>query len=57
MKTLKLADLLYSLDGEEVYIEDEDGVTHEIDLEERDEVFDGWDTAYPKHIIIKKKSE
>lgn len=55
MKTSELADLLYTLDSEDVYIEDENGVTHEIALEERDEIFDGWDTVYPKHIVLKKK--
>lgn len=57
MKTLELADLLYALDSKEVYIEDEDGMLYEIAFEERDEMFDGWDTVYPKHIVLKRKNE
>ena len=41
-------------DVEEVYIEI-DGVEYEFTVEERPEVFDGFDTVYPAHIALVKK--
>lgn len=54
MKTLELAELLYNSDSEKIFIEGEDGILYEIEAAEREEQFDGWDTVYPKHLVLKK---
>lgn len=40
---------------EEVLLEDESGQLWDFELEIQDEIFDGWDTAYPAVIKIKKR--
>ena len=39
---------------EEVFVEI-DGVEYDLEIEEREETFDGFDTVYPSHIVIKPK--
>ena len=56
---MNLCDLVSYLtehdDVEDVLLEDEDGILCELDVDLKDEVFDGWDTVYPKTIIIRKQ--
>lgn len=54
MKRLKLIELLSSFDVDEVFIEIEDW-EHDIEVEERDEVFDGFDEVFPAHLVLKPK--
>ena len=49
-----LIELLSDASEEEVYIEDEEGVQYDIEVERQDETFDGFYTAYPACIVLKK---
>lgn len=42
-------------DTEEIFIKDEDGTLYDIEVERQDEIFDGFETAYPPAIILTKK--
>lgn len=47
MKIYELVNILENRNPyEEVYIETEDGVMHEIGIQEREETFDGLETVY-----------
>ncbi len=54
MKKSDLIDLLYSFDEEEVFLEI-DEYEFDLDVELRDEVFDGFDEVFPSHLVIKPK--
>ena len=54
MNKSDLIELLYSMDEEEVYIE-VDGIQYDIEVEQREEVFDGFDTVYPASLSLKPK--
>lgn len=54
MKISELIERLYSADEEEVLIEIDDTL-YEIEFGHIEESFDGWDTAYPATLTIKKK--
>lgn len=58
MKIYELIERLYS-DGseEEVYIMDDDGTLWDIVPEHVDESFDGFETAYPAAVGLKRKRE
>lgn len=55
MKKSELINILSSSEEEEVFVVDEDGWEHDIEIEHKDEVFDGFYTAYPACIVIKAK--
>lgn len=54
MNKSELIELLSRYDGEEVYIEDEDGIEYDFTVEPKEESFDGFYTAFPTHINLKK---
>lgn len=54
MKKSELINLLYSYEEDEVFIEIED-FEWDIKLEQREQIFDGFDEVYPAHLVIKKK--
>ena len=56
MKKLELIKLLSSASEEEVFIEIDD-TQYEIAIGHCDEVFDGFDTAYPACLVLKPKVE
>lgn len=56
MDKSELIAILYSMDEEEVYIEIDD-IQYEIEIGQRDEVFDGFDTVYHASISLKPKEE
>lgn len=56
MKKSELIRLLYSCSEEEVYIKNpNDGVLDEIEIEQIEETFDGFDTFNPACIALKIK--
>lgn len=56
MKTSDLIKLLSSANEEEVFIEIDD-TQYEIAIGHCEEVFDGFDTAYPACLVLKPKIE
>ncbi len=52
MKKSELIERLLSIDADEVYILDGD-YEYDIELEEHDDMFDGFDTVYPARITLK----
>ena len=53
MNKSQLIELLSRMDGEEVYIEHSDGVEYDFTVEQKEETFDGFYTAFPAHINLK----
>lgn len=57
MNKSELIERLLSIDADEVYVLDGD-YEYDIELEEHDDMFDGFDTVYPARITLKaSKSE
>ena len=56
MTKSELINLLSLYDEDEVFIEIDD-VEHDIQLEQREEMFDGFDEVFPAHLVLKKKIE
>lgn len=56
MRKSDLLALLYSMDEEEVLIE-EDEVLYEIEVSAVEESFDGFDTVYPGAVVLKAKKK
>jgi hypothetical protein len=53
MEKSVLIEQLSNYDGEEVYIEDSDGIERDFTVELKEETFDGFYSAYPAHINLK----
>ena len=53
MEKSVLIEQLSNYDGEEVYIEDSDGIERDFTVEPKEETFDGFYSAYPAHINLK----
>ena len=51
MKKSELIERLLSIDADEVYILDGD-YEYDIELEEHEDMFDGFDTVYPARITL-----
>lgn len=56
MKKSELIKRLLSIDADEVYVLDGE-YEHDIELEEHEDCFDGFDTVYPARITIKAVKE
>lgn len=55
MKKSVLIKLLCSSDEDEVFLQDEEGVLYDIDVEHVEETFDGFYTVYPASLALKKR--
>lgn len=57
MTRLELLSLLDTFDDDldEVLLQDDEGVQWDFTIEATDDVFSGFDTVYPAHLVIKKK--
>jgi len=57
MNRLELIEILSSASEEDVYIKAEDGLLDDFDIEQVDEQFDGFYTAFPACITLVPKSD
>lgn len=56
MKKSELIKLLLLTEAEEVYVQDGD-YEYDIDVEESEECFDGFDTVYPARVTLKASAK